>query len=172
MASLINDLVRRVRDLSMNLRPAMLDDLGLLPALLWHFERFTAQTAVRVEFQQAGLDRRFPPEVETAVFRIVQEALTNVARHAGVNVSRVQIWAAGESLEITVEDRGRGFRVKADRTEPSSGLAGMRERARLLGGQLTIDSVPGSGTRLVAEIPFAPSPALLARATEGAQCST
>jgi PAS domain S-box-containing protein len=168
MASLINDLVRRVRDLSMNLRPAMLDDLGLLPALLWHFERFTAQTAVRVEFQQAGLDRRFPPEVETAAFRIVQEALTNVARHAGVNDSRVQIWAAGESLEITVEDRGRGFRVKTDRTEPSSGLAGMRERTRLLGGQLTIDSAPGSGTRLVAEIPFAPSPALAARTT-GAQ---
>jgi PAS domain S-box-containing protein len=165
MTALINDLMRRVRDLSMNLRPAMLDDLGLLPALLWHFERFTAQTSVQVDFQQAGLDRRLPPEVETAAFRIVQEALTNVARHAGVNESRVRIWAAVESLEIAVEDQGRGFRIVKDRTEPSSGIAGMRERLRLLGGHLTIDTAPGAGTRLLAEIPIEPAPAVAAART-------
>ena len=74
----------RVRKLSLDLRPAMLDDLGLLPALLWHFEHYTAQTQVRVNFKHSGLEkRRFGQEVETAAYRLVQEALTNVARHAG-----------------------------------------------------------------------------------------
>ncbi len=154
MAVLVNDLMRRVRDLSMDLRPAMLDDLGLLPALLWHFERFTAQTQVRVDFRQAGIERRFPPEIETAAFRVVQEALTNVARHAGVKEAQVQVWACRERLGIAVEDRGRGFDAEAALSGPSSGLGGMRERVRLLGGMLAIESTPGSGTRLIAELPL------------------
>lgn len=82
--TLVNELMGQVRELSLDLRPAMLDDLGLLPTLLWYFERFTTRTQVAVDYEHTGLDRRFAPEVETTAYRIVQEALTNVARHADV----------------------------------------------------------------------------------------
>jgi PAS domain S-box-containing protein len=154
MMDILTDLTGRVRTLSMNLRPAMLDDLGLVPALRWHFERYTDQTRVRVDFSQAGVERRFPPEVETAAFRIIQEALTNVARHAGVAGVKVDLRAADGHLEILIEDKGTGFDVGAALSGPSSGLAGMRERAHLLGGILAIESAPGDrGTRLMAELP-------------------
>jgi PAS domain S-box-containing protein len=152
--ALVNELMTRVRDLSLDLRPAMLDDLGLLPALLWHFERYTALTKVRVDFKHTGLDRRFRPEVETAVYRIVQEALTNVARHAGVSEVRVRLWASRDMLGVQIEDQGVGFDPEAAlAASNTSGLAGMRERLALLGGHLAVDSAPGAGSRLMAELP-------------------
>jgi signal transduction histidine kinase len=153
--SLVNKLMVLIRELSLNLRPAMLDDLGLLPALLWHFERFTAQTNIRVIFKHTGLNQRFPLEVETAIYRIVQEALTNVIRHAKVNEVTVRIWLDEKMLGVQVEDYGIGFNSDALlNTGTSSGLAGMRERAVLLGGQFTIETSPGAGTRLTAELPI------------------
>jgi PAS domain S-box-containing protein len=152
--SVVNELIGRVSDLSMNLRPPMLDDLGLLPALLWQIERFETQTGIRVDFYHANLDRRFAPQVEITVFRIVQEALTNVARHAGVTKAKVEVWADAETLGAQIEDEGRGFNVEGALARYSSGLAGMRERCRLLGGQLTIESAPGTGTRLAMTLPL------------------
>jgi len=134
----------------------MLADLGLLPEILWHIERYTALTTVRVTFQHAGRKRRFPPAVETAAYRIVQEALTNVARHAGVSEVLVRLWVRESRLGIQVEDQGTGFDpgdVVGDAA--SIGLTGMRERAILLGGQLVVESVPGAGTCLTAEVPLA-----------------
>jgi signal transduction histidine kinase len=152
--ALVNDLMARVRDLSLGLRPAMLDDLGLLPALLWHVERYTAQTDVQVNFQHRGLERRFGAEIETALYRIVQEALTNVARHAGVDEVTVRVWASPDTLGVQIEDRGSGFDPKAALASGStSGLASMRERAALLGGHLVIESSPEAGSRLTAELP-------------------
>jgi signal transduction histidine kinase len=153
--ALVNELMAEVRDLSLDLRPAMLDDLGLLPALLWHFERYTAQTQVHVVFKQIGLERRFRPEIETAVYRMVQEALTNVARHAGASKATVRLWADDETMGVQIEDQGAGFDLEAAlSTGASSGLAGMHERVALLGGQLTIETAPGTGTRLTAELPL------------------
>jgi len=150
---LVNDLIARVRDLSLDLRPAMLDDLGLVPALLWHFERYTSQTDVRVIFEHTGLEGRFGLEVETAVYRIVQEGLTNVARHAGVSEVTVQIWDTRDTLNAQIEDQGTGFDASAVLTSgQAGGLSGMRERTVSLGGQLIVESVPGSGTRLMAEL--------------------
>jgi len=161
--SLLKDLAGRVRDLSLRLRPTMLDDLGLVPALLWHIDRYAAQTGVRVAFEQSGLDRRFEPEVETAAYRIVQEALTNVARHAGVRQAAVRLWCEQRNLNVQVEDEGVGFPSERVRAEgKSSGLSGMRERAVLLGGWLEIASRPGGGTRVTAELP-AGSPGSSAR---------
>jgi PAS domain S-box-containing protein len=149
---LVNELMSRVRNLSLDLRPAMLDDFGLLPTLLWHFEHYTAQTHVAVSFKHSGLERRrFQPEVETAAYRLVQEALTNVARHAHVANVVVRVWADQQKLSIEVEDFGQGFDMDLLSTGETSGLAGMRERTMLLGGQLRIDSRVGEGTRLVAE---------------------
>jgi len=155
MLSVLDELIGRVSDLSTNLRPPMLDELGLLPALLWQVERFEAQTGIQVDFRHANLDRRLPPRVEITAFRIVQEALTNVARHAGVTKARVEVWADAETLGARIEDEGRGFSVEDALARYSSGLAGMRERCRPLGGRLTIDSAPGSGTRLAMTLPLA-----------------
>jgi signal transduction histidine kinase len=130
--------------------------LGLLPALLWHFDRYTAQTNMRVTFKHSGLQRRrFAPEVETAAYRIVQEALTNVVRHAGVSEVTVRLWADQDRLGVQIEDRGTGFDPEAAlATSATTGLAGMRERAVLLGGQLMVESAPGAGTHLTAELPL------------------
>ncbi|MBM4085365.1 MAG: sensor histidine kinase, partial [Planctomycetes bacterium] len=152
--ALVDDLMTRVRNLSLALRPGVLDDLGLLPALLWHFERYTARTEVRVDFKHTGLERRFAPQVETAAYRIVQEALTNVARHAKASEVTVRLSADAATLGIQVEDAGAGFDADAALASGfTSGLAGMRERAALLGGRFALDSAPGKGTRLVAELP-------------------
>lgn len=154
---LVNELMTKVRNLSLALRPALLDDLGLLHALLWHFERYTAQTNISVHFAHPGLDRslRFTPELETAAYRIVQEALTNVARYSGVAEVTVRVSADAESLNVEIHDQGKGFDVEAMLAAASSiGLTGMRERARLLGGKLTITSGFGIGTSIVAELPL------------------
>jgi PAS domain S-box-containing protein len=154
---MIRELTGRLRDLSLRLRPPMLDDLGLLPTLLWHLNRYTLQTGVRVHLEHAGLERRFASEVETAAYRIVQEALTNVARHAGVEEAEVRVWSSRDALFVKVEDNGKGFDAEAARAGGSSGLSGMLERAGLLGGRLEVESTPGRGTCLSAELPVTES---------------
>lgn len=154
--ALVNDLMDRVDELSLDLRPPMLDHLGLLPTLLWHFERYTRQTGVHVMFKHIGLEgQRFTPEVETAAYRIVQEALTNVARYAQVSQAKVQLWANHDTLDIQVKDQGRGFDAEAMLAAgAANGLSGMRERAALLGGQFAIESTPEAGTCLTVELPL------------------
>ncbi len=152
---LVNELMGRVRDLSLDLRPAMLDDLGLLHALLWHFERYTSQTGIGVAFKHAGIEEaRFISGIETAAYRIVQEALTNAARYAKVSEVKVSISTDAENLSVLIEDQGAGFAPnEALDSASSSGLAGMRERAQLLGGSLVIESAPNEGTRVSALLP-------------------
>ncbi len=160
MQLIIDELLERIRGLSFDLRPAALDELGLVPALLALFERYTGQTGILVTFKHQGMARRFQPEVETAAYRIVQEALTNVARHAGVAEATVRIWATSDGLgsprlSVQIEDRGRGFDSKTTLRAPQSGgLVGMQERLMLLSGQLTVESRPGGGTQIIAEIPL------------------
>ncbi len=155
--TLVDTLMDKVHGLSLDLRPTMLDDLGLLPALLSHFERYTAQAGVCVTFEHNGLNRRFAPEVETAAYRIVQEALTNVARHAQVSQAAVRVWVDQSGLYVQIEDQGPGFDAEAVlAAHASSGLAGMRERAVLLGGELSVMSAPGTGTQVLAELPVHP----------------
>jgi signal transduction histidine kinase len=164
--ALADDIQARVRALSLDLRPPALDDLGLLPALRDHLRRYAEQTGVRPELRQAGLDRRLPPAVETAAFRIVQEALTNVARHAGTAATTVQLVADDGWLTVQVRDEGRGFDPDAAlAARASAGLMGMRERATLLDGTLTIDAAPGAGTVVTAELPLV-EPASLAASGE------
>ena len=163
--AMVDELLNRVRQLSLDLRPQVLDDLGLMPALDWLFKRYLQQTGIRVQFKHTPLSGRMPAQLETAVFRIVQEALTNVARHAGVKAATVRLWSNGDSLGVQVEDRGAGFDFEqAMAGRDSSGLAGMRERALMLGGEFTLDSRPGAGTRLTVELPLnlaaVPGPAL------------
>jgi len=152
---LVNDLIKRVRGLSLDLRPSMLDDLGLLPTLLWHLDRYTSTTGVEVNFNHHGIEgKRFQPQVETAAYRIVQEALTNVARHARVTQATVHVGCMADTLILEIQDDGAGFDSEtAIRAGNSIGLTGMRERTILLGGALNIDSTPGSGTCIIAQLP-------------------
>jgi PAS domain S-box-containing protein len=153
--SLASTITGLVRELSRNLRPPMLDDLGLLPTLPWLFERFFTRTNVRVDFEHTEVDNmRFSHEVETAVYRIVQEALTNVARHAMIDRVTVRLWSGKKTLGVQIEDRGIGFDFHSTtRARKTNGLDGMRERAALLGGRFTVESSIGNGTRLTAELP-------------------
>ncbi|MDD5081914.1 MAG: response regulator [Dehalococcoidales bacterium] len=150
----VSELISGIRELSLNLRPSMLDDLGLLPTLLWYFQRYTNQTQIHVNFEHVGLQRSFPPDISTAAYRIVQEALTNVARHAHTGEVDVYAWVSNGVLSIKIEDRGNGFDSSSLGVGHSSGLSGMQERARLLGGELTVESSSGKGTCLIAELPY------------------
>jgi signal transduction histidine kinase len=151
---LADELLARVHGLSLDLRPAILDDLGLQPALVVLIERYGAQTGVQVALHCCGLDRRLRPEVETAAYRIIQEALTNVARHANVGQAAVDCVAEGDAMRIAVADEGLGFDVEAVPLGETSGLTGMEERARSTGGRLSLRSERGRGTTVVAELPI------------------
>ena len=141
-----------------DLRPSVLDDLGLLPAIRWYAARHLESRGVSVRCETEGEERRLPLEVETAVFRIVQEALNNIARHADAGTVLIQIALTWDRLSIEIEDDGKGF-DPTDAASPSPtgrglGLLGMRERVELLGGTLTLDASPGHGTRLALSVPI------------------
>lgn len=158
--ALIDEALRRVRELSFDLRPALLDHLGLIPALSRMIERYTASTGVRVDLHYSGIEGRLAPQVETAAYRIVQEALTNTARYAGVNEASVRLWVEGGALHLQVEDRGAGFDApQVLAAGRSNGLPGVQERLLLLGGRLRVEAAPGSGTHLFAELPLGDGPA-------------
>jgi signal transduction histidine kinase len=150
----VTELIVKVRDMSLNLRPSMLDDLGLLPALIWHFQRCKTQSNLNVDFRHSGLEITFPKDVAIAAYRIVQEALTNVMRYAGVNEVLVEVWIDVGWLQIRIEDKGKGFNSKDIAPGSSLGLQGMKERALLLGGNLTVDSFPNQGTVVFAQLPL------------------
>ena len=152
--SVVTELIQQVREMSLALRPSMLDDLGLLPTLLWHIERYTNRSGIKVNFEHVGLQDYFSPDVNTAVYRIIQEALTNVARYAKVNEVNVRISKEDNAIHLTVEDQGRGFDLSRVSTKESAGISGMRERAQQLGGSLMIKTSPGNGTCLIAELPL------------------
>jgi len=152
--SSVTDIIEQVREMSLNLRPSMLDDLGLVPTLEWHFERFTRQTGIRINFQSDEILSRFPAEIETAAYRIVQEALTNTARHARVQSVFVGLAIQQDTLWLEVMDQGRGFDASTISEMPSSGLGGMKERAELAGGYLLIRSVLEQGTQVIAALPI------------------
>ena len=148
-------LLGRIREISLDLRPTLLDDLGLLPALLVQFERFTTQTNIQVHFKHSGLENRFSAQIETVAFRVIQEALTNVARHAETREAFVRLWTDQLFLRLQVEDHGIGFDPQvALASNQTSGLSGMQERVSLCNGQFEIESEPGQGTCLTVELPL------------------
>jgi PAS domain S-box-containing protein len=152
---LVVELVERTRRISLDLRPSMLDDLGLLPALLWHIQRCQEQSLLEIDLKHAGLDRRFSPSIETAAYRIIQEGCTNIIRHAQVERAWIRVWVDEDALNIKVEDHGAGFDSRSIVMNGSAGgLSGMQERAVLVGGILEIHSQPSEGTTLIARLPL------------------
>jgi signal transduction histidine kinase len=149
---LVRSTLQDVRQLAVELRPTALDDFGLVPALERLTEAFGEQTGMAVTFEST-LGDRLPPEVETALYRIVQEALTNVVKHARARSVSVVLGEKAHAATLVVEDDGGGFDPARPR-DGGLGLLGMRERIELVGGRLTVESRPGAGTTLVAEVPI------------------
>lgn len=147
-----------VHRLAVELRPSVLDDLGLVAALQRSMDRWAQQLGLAIEFQAVGIQQRLPPEVEVTLYRIIQEALTNVARHAKASNVSVLLENRGSTVMAIVEDDGVGFDPDSvlhnARQDQRLGLYGMMERASLAGGKLVVESRPGAGTTVFVEIPL------------------
>jgi len=156
--SLVNEMMSLTRDLSLELRPKMLDDLGLLPALLYLFESYTSRSHIAVKFEHYGLHKKFPAEIGLAAYRIVKEALENVALHAGVTEARVLAWSDRKLLSVRIIDKGAGFDLEKLPRVLLGGIKGMQGRAAVVSGRFNITSVPGDGTVVSAELPLMPKP--------------
>jgi signal transduction histidine kinase len=148
----IKEMIEQVRTLAFELRPSMLDEFGLVRALRLLVERHGVRLGVSASFAATPTDIRAPREIETACFRIAQEALNNVASHARAHHVEVTLTGQDKELELMIRDDGIGFSV--DQLRSSLGLVGMRERAELVGGRLEIESAPGAGTTLRAHFPL------------------
>lgn len=148
--------LQAVRDVSQLLHPPMLDDLGLAHTLAWYLRGFARRTGIRADLTQDRMDVRVNSYLETCAYRIIQEALTNVARHAQATSCRVYLQRLPHSLLITVEDDGKGVGPQRPRSlaEPGLGLVGIRERVASLDGTFRLESTAGKGTRLTAELPL------------------
>ena len=159
--SIADRTLHAVRDLSQLLHPTMLDDLGLPDTLNWYLRGFSKRTGIRAELIAHRMEERLAPEVEVCAYRIIQEAMTNVTRHAKASLCRLYLQRLPYTLLITVEDNGKGFdprRLKTPNPRRGLGLVGIRERASGLGGTFRLESSPGKGARLSVELPALPAP--------------
>lgn len=154
MEALLDGAVAATRRISADLRPMMLDDLGLMPATEWLVQNFTERTGIacRLTIADAGLELKDPHA--TTVFRILQEALTNITKHAQASSAEITLGHNDREIVIDVRDNGVGFSPQTPRKRDSYGLIGLRERVYLLGGKVEIDSAPGMGTHIEARIPL------------------
>jgi signal transduction histidine kinase len=143
--------VNTVRNMALLLRPSMLDDLGLVPALEWQAREVSRRTEMEVEVHALNVSERLPDEYKICIYRIVQEALNNAARHASSRTASVTVAQDSEKIQVSIVDRGCGFDTRRVR---GLGLVGMDERVKRLGGSLTIESSPGLGTTVKAELPL------------------
>lgn len=171
--ALTQEAMRTIRDISLLLRPSLLDDLGLEAALLWQAEEFHRRTGILCSFSAVGLQEHLPDDWNTCIYRIVQEALHNCEKHAAPTQVHMRIRQELELLTVDVEDDGVGFQLNGEGTPlytAGLGILGMRERAAMLGGTVVVESAPGRGTRLSAGLPLAriTAPAVVKGAQEAA----
>ena len=158
MLAMIEHTVTATRRIAADLRPLMLDDLGLLPAIEWLVGGFTQRSGVACRLSlDEGLQLKLQEPYATAVFRIVQESLANVLKHADASQVQVILGKAPDGMRLLVQDNGCGFSTAAPRQPQSLGLMGLHERAQLLGGSVTLESAPGQGTSVEVYIPWIPS---------------
>jgi two-component system, NarL family, sensor histidine kinase UhpB len=150
------------RSVAANLRPTALDDLGLEKALRTYATDWSERYGVSVDIQSIGSGSRLPAETETVIYRVVQEAFTNVLKHASASFVSILLEFKGEYLRIIIEDNGRGFDAAAMLAEnsalcadavPHLGISGIRERLSMIGGSVMIESSPGAGTSLYVQVP-------------------
>jgi PAS domain S-box-containing protein len=153
--SLITKTIQEVRNIAQNLRPAVLDDLGLASALRNLSDEFNQTESLTVRFDEYGLRGPYRPAVEIALFRICQEALSNIAKHAGASEAQIEVYDRETHLLAVIQDNGEGFDVKKMlNIKSGNGLLNIKERAELVGGNIQIDSQEHRGTELIVEIPI------------------
>lgn len=155
MLKLIDEAIRSTRRIASELRPSTLDDLGLAAAIEWQAQEFEARSGVQCRVTLPTETLVLNRELSTAVFRIFQESLTNVLRHANASRVEVQLSKGAEVLTLKVDDNGIGFDATSDALSKSLGLLGMRERALLVGGEFKVTSAPGKGTSVTVRVPLA-----------------
>jgi PAS domain S-box-containing protein len=157
MDALLDESIAATRRIAADLRPLMLDDLGLVPAVEWLTETFAERNRIPCELAVNGAELELPSAHATAVFRIVQESLANIGKHAHASRVKVEIERDGEELRLGIRDDGVGFSTQDPRKPDSFGLLGLRERASLLGGVASVASSPGQGTHVEVRLPLTPS---------------
>jgi signal transduction histidine kinase len=153
MQLLLDGTVAAARRISADLRPLMLDDLGLVAACEWLVHNFTQRTGTACELVLSGGELDLPDPGATAVFRVLQETLTNIAKHAEATQVEVSLERGADSVVLTVRDNGKGFESAAPRKPGSYGLLGLKERAYLLGGKVRVETAPGQGTYIEMSLP-------------------
>lgn len=154
MSKLIDDSVIFVRNLATELRPSLLDDFGLIPALEWHSKEFEKRFNIEVEFQSEVKELKTSSLIATGLFRMYQESLTNVARHAEATKVSAILQVADRQIYFSIHDNGKGFVVTTDNHKKTLGLLGMKERAAMIGGTLEINSSTDKGTSVVITVPL------------------
>jgi signal transduction histidine kinase len=161
--SIAENTLQSVRDLSQFLHPSMLDDFGLPEALRSYLRTFSKRAGISAQFVQTGKEQRLPQAMEVCLYRIVQEALTNVVRHSGARNALVTLSQTDDRLDMTIDDDGHGIDHEISRFDASStrglGVIGMRERVQALGGTFALESRRGGGTRVAVHLPAVPAAA-------------
>lgn len=158
LADLLDETLQSARALSHELRPPLLDEIGWEPALTWLCDSFSQRTGLTVRYAHSGLSNRLDPEIELTAYRVVQEALTNIIRHADAQTAEVFVELNTQYLNLTIKDDGKGFSLKQvsrdENPHTGLGLLDMRERVSVVGGEMTIEAAPGQGTSISARIPY------------------
>ncbi len=158
-SKLIEDTITAVRSLAYDLQPAGLNEMGIIPALDAYCSEFSENNRIRVDFHSAGMQAiKLESEINIQVYRLIQEGLNNIKKHAGASLATIRLIGASPFIVLRIEDNGKGFDVEAREKlltrEKRMGLRSMRERTHLLGGQMMLRSRPGAGTQVVIKIPL------------------
>lgn len=157
LLGLIDSTVKTVRRISSELRPSLLDDMGLVPAMEWHLKEFEKRVLVKTKFKSFSDDINLPNTVKTGLFRIFQESLTNVARHADAKKVDVNIENENGNIVLCIKDDGKGIDLEKAKAKKTLGILGMQERIYMMGGNYKIKSNPGKGTKIIVSVPYAGS---------------
>ena len=153
--NLLDTTIKTVRRIATDLRPSILDDLGLIAAIEWQSQEFERRSGIQTEFISSIEEFNHSSAIAIGLFRICQESLTNVARHAGATRIRISLKEQqNEYILLAVEDNGKGFEVRKIGDKKTLGLLGMKERTQMMGGEFRIDSHPGKGTTLFVTVPI------------------
>jgi PAS domain S-box-containing protein len=153
LTEMLDGTVKTVRRISAELRPSLLDDLGLIAAIDWHLKEFEKRSGVETEFEEPSLDLAVPDTVKTGLYRIFQESLTNVARHADSHKVKVSLHQDNQHLVLSIADDGIGFEKQTTKDKRTWGILGMKERTEMMGGTYEISSQPGKGTVVIVSVP-------------------
>ncbi|MCW3092977.1 MAG: domain S-box protein [Ferruginibacter sp.] len=151
---LLDSSVKSIRRISSELRPSLLDNLGLVAAMEWHSKEFEKRWAIKIVFNEPKEELELPDSKKNGLFRIFQESLTNISRHANANKIKVSLEKKSQQLILSIEDDGQGFEKEKISGKETLGILGMKERSEMMGGYYEINSIPGKGTIIIVAVPY------------------